>query len=71
MNRKNVQQLLESCGFVMWQDETWKPHSRAMVDWNSDYDAEVHLLIHKVAQTCADLCVDHTSRKSIISHFKL
>lgn len=71
MNRKNVENLLTSCGFLLWQDEVWKPHPDAMVDWSSDYDAEIHLLIHQVAKTCSELCVDEASRKSIRKYFKL
>jgi|SanBayMetagenome_1026888.scaffolds.fasta_scaffold74998_2 hypothetical protein len=71
MNRKNLEDLLTRCGFELWEHEPWKPHPDAMVDWSSDYDAEVHLLVKTVAQICYDLSEDPKTRKSIRTYFKL
>ena len=35
-----IKELAEQAGFMMWTDESWKPHG-AVVDWASQYDREL------------------------------
>jgi hypothetical protein len=48
MNPKLVE-LAQQAGFVLWQDEAWKPHNQ-VIDWSSDYDRELELFAQLVTK---------------------
>ena len=54
MNEK-VKQLAEEAGFLFWDDEAWKPKD-AIIDWSSNYDAELEALVNLIVDKCVSIC---------------
>lgn len=52
MNKQLLDKLVADAGFVLWQDEPWRPEA-AWVDWNTGYDEELVKLIELVVRQCA------------------
>ena len=52
MNKPLLDDLIKQAGFVLWQDEAYRPPG-ALVDWSSNYDQEVLELVRLVVQQCA------------------
>lgn len=40
LNNTTSRYILKANGFVLWEDEDWKPKAQ-VVDWSNDYDAEL------------------------------
>ena len=72
MNER-IKDLAEQAGFVLWQDEPWRPTD--VIDWSSRYDNELkkfaELILMDVLNICEDLgdkgqdghyCVDKIRR---------
>lgn len=53
MNLVKLNKLLEKSGFCLWADEPHAPPG-AVVDWSSDYDAELLQLVELVILDCAN-----------------
>jgi len=51
--KENIKQLAENAGFAMWSDEPWRPEG-AIVDWSSNYDAELEKFAELVIRECAE-----------------
>ena len=52
MNEK-FKLLAEKSGFLLWQDESWKPEG-AIVDWSSQYDGELERFAELIVRECID-----------------
>jgi predicted glycosyl hydrolase (DUF1957 family) len=63
MKDKLFRKMLDDSGFVLWEDESWKPEG-AIVDWANDYDKEVKRLIHVVLEEVVKTMAMHADPKS-------
>ena len=52
-----IRELAEQAGFVLWNDEDWKPESQ-VIDWSSVYDKE----LEKFAELIVRKAMDYASR---------
>jgi len=48
-----VKHLAEEAGFMMWENEPWKPDG-AVIDWSANYDAELDKFAELVIRECAE-----------------
>ena len=60
LNNTATRNALKSAGFVLWEDESWKPDGQ-VVDWSNDYDKELQrfaeYMVKAVLRTVAlDVC---------------
>ncbi len=60
MNER-MKQLAEEAGFILWEDESWKPEG-AFIDWSSNYDDVLDRYTELIVQECMDICKKHPSR---------
>jgi len=51
--KENIKQLAEKAGFMMWEDEPWKPEG-AVVDWAATYDDELEKFAELLIRECAE-----------------
>ena len=58
MNIKDIKELAEQAGFVMWADESWKPEGQ-VVDWASDYDNELAKFAELIVRECEQYVAKH------------
>ena len=56
-----IRELAEQAGFVLWNDEDWKPESQ-VIDWSSVYDKELEKFAELIVKECAELADEPTSR---------
>ncbi len=54
MNER-IKQLAEEAGFILWEDESWKPEG-AIIDWSSNYDDVLDRYTELIVQECMDIC---------------
>lgn len=52
--KDKVKQLAEQAGFMLWNNEEWKPEGQ-VVDWSSDYDKELEKFAQLIVRECADM----------------
>ena len=57
--KDKVKQLAEQAGFVLWNDEDWKPESQ-VIDWSSVYDKELEKFAELIVRECGQVLVDNT-----------
>jgi hypothetical protein len=50
---KQIQQLAEQAGFVLWKDESWNPGD--VIDWSSRYDSELEKFAQLIVRECAGI----------------
>ena len=62
--KDKVKQLAEEAGFILWNNEEWKPEGQ-VVDWFSDYDKELEKFAQLIVRECLEAC----SRANEIRHF--
>ena len=58
MNIKDIKELAEQAGFVMWADESWKPEGQ-VVDWSFDYDNELAKFAELIVRECEQYVAKH------------
>jgi hypothetical protein len=71
-----IKQLAEEAGFLLWEDEPWKPEG-AIIDWSSNYDSALDKYTELIVRECASLFyLTHTDEqyqrridKTIKKHF--
>ena len=51
MNER-LKDLAEQAGFVLWQDEPWRPTD--VIDWSSRYDDELKKFAELIVRECAN-----------------
>jgi hypothetical protein len=51
MNER-IKDLAEQAGFVLWQDEPWRPTD--VIDWSSRYDDELKKFAELIVRECAN-----------------
>ena len=49
--KDQIKQLATNAGFVLWEDEPWRPE--AVVDWSSSYDNELERFAELIVRRCA------------------
>jgi hypothetical protein len=59
MNER-IRELAKKSGFVLWQDESWNPGN--VVDWSSDYDAELEKFAELIVRECFDVLMKESER---------
>ena len=52
-----IKQLAEEAGFLLWEDEPWKPEG-AIIDWSSNYDSVLETYTELIVRECAELVKD-------------
>ena len=52
MNER-IKDLAEQAGFVLWQDEPWRPTD--VIDWSSRYDDELKKFAELIVEECAGI----------------
>jgi hypothetical protein len=48
---KRIKGLAEQAGFVLWQDEPWRPTD--VIDWSVRYDDELEKFAELIVKDCA------------------
>ena len=66
MNER-IKDLAEQAGFVLWQDEPWRPTD--VIDWSSRYDNELKKFAELIVKECAEICLEANDHKNILRHF--
>ena len=66
MNER-IKDLAEQAGFVLWQDEPWRPTD--VIDWSSRYDDELKKFAELIVKECAEICLEANDHKNILRHF--
>jgi hypothetical protein len=56
MNER-IKQLAEEAGFILWEDESWKPEG-AFIDWSSNYDDVLDRYTELIVKECAGVGYD-------------
>jgi hypothetical protein len=56
MNDK-IKQLAEEAGFLLWEDEPWKPEG-AIIDWSSNYDSALERYTELIVRKCGSVLVE-------------
>ena len=51
--KDKVKQLAERAGFVLWNNEEWKPEGQ-VIDWSCDYDKELEKFAELIVKECAN-----------------
>lgn len=51
---KRIKKLAKRAGFVMWDNEPWKPMG-GVIDWSSDYDEALEKYTELLLKTCHKL----------------
>ncbi len=46
-----IKQLAEEAGFLLWEDEPWKPEG-AIIDWSSNYDSALERYTELIVREC-------------------
>lgn len=64
--KDKVKQLAEQAGFMLWNNEEWKPEGQ-VVDWSSDYDKELEEFAELIVRECME-CSDPLIRHYIDKH---
>ena len=54
---KQIKQLADQAGFVLWGDEEWNPGDT--IDWASNYDDELEKFAQLIIQECMDVALDN------------
>ena len=49
-----IKQLAEEAGFLLWEDEPWKPEG-AIIDWSSNYDSALEKYTELIIRECASV----------------
>ena len=52
MNER-IKELAEQAGFVLWQDESWRPVD--VIDWSCRYDDELKKFAELIIKECSDI----------------
>lgn len=47
MQKEIALKLIEDAGFILWEDESWKPEDE-VIDWSNNYDSEIFKLIELI-----------------------
>jgi hypothetical protein len=47
--KKSLKELAKKAGFILWEDEDWKPKDE-VIDWSSSYDKELEKFAKLVIQ---------------------
>lgn len=42
---ENIKALLVEADFCLWEDEEWKPHKDAVIDWSADQTEEFEMFL--------------------------
>jgi hypothetical protein len=66
MNEK-IKELAEKAGFLLWEDEPWKPGG-AIVDWGSQYDGELEKFAELIINECLGIC-EELGDKGMDGHY--
>ena len=66
MNEK-FKLLAEKSGFLLWEDEPWKPEG-AIVDWGSQYDGELKKFAELIINECLGIC-EELGDKGMDGHY--
>ena len=66
MNER-IKDLAEQAGFVLWQDEPWRPTD--VIDWSSRYDDELKKFAELIVKECAEICLEANDHKNILRYF--
>jgi hypothetical protein len=66
MNEK-FKLLAEKSGFLLWEDEPWKPEG-AIVDWSSQYDGELEKFAELIINECLGIC-EELGDKGMDGHY--
>ena len=64
---EQIKNIAERSGFMMWEDEPWKPEG-AIVDWSCNYDAELETLVKNVVRECMNIC-EELGDKGLDGHY--
>jgi len=48
-----IKQLAEEAGFLLWEDEPWKPEG-AIIDWSSNYDEVLNRYTELIVRECVE-----------------
>lgn len=54
MNDDLYKKLVLSAGFLVWENETWKP-TNSFIDWGCDYDGEMKKYTELLVEYCCDV----------------
>ncbi len=57
--KKIVKELAKEAGFILWEDEEWKPPGES-IDWSSSYDNELEKFAELVIQDYLKRMIDET-----------
>ena len=49
-----MKQLAEEAGFLLWEDEPWKPEG-AIIDWSSNYDDVLEKYTELIVRESAEM----------------
>ena len=52
MNER-IKELAEQAGFVLWQNESWRPVD--VIDWSCRYDDELKKFAELIVKECCDV----------------
>jgi len=56
---KRIQKLAKKAGFVLWEDEDWKPKDE-VIDWSCSYDKELEKFAELVIQDYLKRMIEDT-----------
>lgn len=70
---EQIKGLAEQAGFVLWEDEPWRPTD--VIDWSSRYDDALKKFAELIVRECADWTNENVglitpeARQDLYKHF--
>jgi hypothetical protein len=59
-----IKQLAEEAGFLLWEDELWKPEG-AIIDWSSNYDDVLDRYTELIVRECVKVMYDNAIERKV------